>query len=59
VGHLFLLKVFKLYYIQKAVQINYIDDDHGTKVMQFESDTEFPDCWDLKQVSTILIYIYW
>lgn len=34
-----------------------LDDDHGTKKMQFESDTEFPDCWDLKQVSTILIYI--
>ncbi|KAL5243637.1 hypothetical protein ACI65C_011047 [Semiaphis heraclei] len=28
-----------------------LDDDHGTKEMQFESDTEFPDCWDLKQIS--------
>ncbi|XP_050058365.1 E3 SUMO-protein ligase KIAA1586-like [Aphis gossypii] len=32
-----------------------LDDDHGTKEMQFESDTEFPDCWDLKQCWKVCI----
>jgi hypothetical protein len=32
-------------------------NDHGIKEIQFESDSEFPECWDIKQVGTILIYI--